>query len=42
MSQPFTHFDEAGNAHMVDVTGKDVTECTGGLRALRDEDLNDR
>jgi len=24
------------------MTGKDVTECTGGLRALRDEDLNDR
>ena len=26
----------------VEMTGKDVTECTGGLRALRDEDLNDR
>jgi cyclic pyranopterin monophosphate synthase len=26
MSQPFTHLDAAGNAHMVDVTGKDVTE----------------
>ena len=24
------------------MTGKDVTECTGGVRALRDEDLNDR
>lgn len=26
MSQPFTHLDASGNAHMVDVTGKDVTE----------------
>jgi 3-deoxy-7-phosphoheptulonate synthase len=24
------------------MTGKDVTECTGGVRALSDEDLNDR
>ena len=31
----------AGGIH-VEMTGKDVTECTGGLRALRDEDLNDR
>ena len=31
----------AGGVH-VEMTGKDVTECTGGLRALRDEDLNDR
>ncbi len=38
------HQDEgthAGGIH-VEMTGKDVTECTGGLRALRDEDLNDR
>lgn len=26
MSQPFTHLDSSGNAHMVDVTGKDITE----------------
>ena len=26
MSQPFTHLDASGNAHMVDVTGKDITE----------------
>ncbi len=32
---------QAGGVH-VEMTGKDVTECTGGLRALRDEDLNDR
>jgi 3-deoxy-7-phosphoheptulonate synthase len=31
----------AGGVH-VEMTGNDVTECTGGLRALRDEDLNDR
>jgi 3-deoxy-7-phosphoheptulonate synthase len=31
----------AGGIH-VEMTGNDVTECTGGLRALRDEDLNDR
>jgi 3-deoxy-7-phosphoheptulonate synthase len=31
----------AGGIH-VEMTGKDVTECTGGLRALSDEDLNDR
>ena len=24
------------------MTGKDVTECTGGARALTDADLNDR
>jgi 3-deoxy-7-phosphoheptulonate synthase len=24
------------------MTGKDVTECTGGARAVSDEDLNDR
>ena len=24
------------------MTGKDVTECTGGVRALSDRDLNDR
>jgi 3-deoxy-7-phosphoheptulonate synthase len=31
----------AGGIH-VEMTGKDVTECTGGMRALTDEDLNDR
>ncbi|MEO9168363.1 MAG: 3-deoxy-7-phosphoheptulonate synthase class II [Aestuariivirga sp.] len=31
----------AGGVH-VEMTGKDVTECTGGLRAIKDEDLNDR
>ena len=31
----------AGGIH-VEMTGKDVTECTGGLRALSDDDLNDR
>jgi 3-deoxy-7-phosphoheptulonate synthase len=24
------------------MTGKDVTECTGGARAISDQDLNDR
>ena len=24
------------------MTGQDVTECTGGARAITDEDLNDR
>ncbi len=31
----------AGGVH-IEMTGKDVTECTGGLRAISDEDLNDR
>jgi 3-deoxy-7-phosphoheptulonate synthase len=31
----------AGGIH-VEMTGKDVTECTGGVRALSDQDLNDR
>ena len=31
----------AGGIH-VEMTGKDVTECTGGVRALSDEGLNDR
>ena len=31
----------AGGIH-VEMTGKNVTECTGGARAIRDEDLNDR
>jgi 3-deoxy-7-phosphoheptulonate synthase len=31
----------AGGIH-VEMTGKDVTECTGGVRALSDEDLTDR
>ena len=31
----------AGGIHL-EMTGKDVTECTGGARAITDEDLNDR
>jgi 3-deoxy-7-phosphoheptulonate synthase len=31
----------AGGVHL-EMTGKDVTECTGGTRAISDEDLNDR
>jgi 3-deoxy-7-phosphoheptulonate synthase len=31
----------AGGIH-VEMTGKDVTECTGGVRAVSDVDLNDR
>jgi len=31
----------AGGVHL-EMTGKDVTECTGGARAISDEDLNDR
>ncbi|OJU36350.1 MAG: 3-deoxy-7-phosphoheptulonate synthase [Rhizobiales bacterium 68-8] len=31
----------AGGIH-VEMTGKNVTECTGGARAIRDEDLHDR
>ncbi|SLN40638.1 Phospho-2-dehydro-3-deoxyheptonate aldolase [Aquimixticola soesokkakensis] len=30
-----------GGVH-VEMTGKDVTECTGGVRAVTDEDLSDR
>ena len=30
-----------GGVHF-EMTGKDVTECTGGLRAVTDEDLSDR
>ncbi len=30
-----------GGVHF-EMTGQDVTECTGGLRALTDEDLSDR
>jgi 3-deoxy-7-phosphoheptulonate synthase len=30
-----------GGVH-VEMTGKDVTECTGGLRSVTDEDLRDR
>ena len=26
----------------LEMTGKDVTECTGGARAISDHDLNDR
>jgi 3-deoxy-7-phosphoheptulonate synthase len=31
----------AGGVHL-EMTGKNVTECTGGARAIRDEDLQDR
>ncbi len=31
----------AGGVHL-EMTGQDVTECTGGARAIKDEDLNDR
>ncbi len=31
----------AGGVHL-EMTGKDVTECTGGTRAITDADLNDR
>ena len=31
----------AGGIHL-EMTGKDVTECTGGARALSDLDLHDR
>jgi 3-deoxy-7-phosphoheptulonate synthase len=30
-----------GGIH-VEMTGKNVTECTGGARAIRDEELQDR
>jgi len=31
----------AGGVHL-EMTGRDVTECTGGARAISDQDLNDR
>src|SRR6266545_7264245 len=31
----------AGGVHL-EMTGQNVTECTGGARAIKDEDLNDR
>lgn len=31
----------AGGVHF-EMTGQDVTECTGGVRAVSDEDLSDR
>jgi 3-deoxy-7-phosphoheptulonate synthase len=31
----------AGGVHL-EMTGKDVTECTGGARAIREQDLHDR
>ena len=31
----------AGGLH-IEMTGQDVTECTGGVRAVSDEDLSDR
>ena len=30
-----------GGVHF-EMTGRDVTECTGGVRAVSDEDLSDR
>ena len=33
MSQPFTHLDASGNAHMVDVTGKEITERSATARS---------
>ena len=30
-----------GGVHF-EMTGQDVTECTGGVRAVRDENLSDR
>src|SRR5215213_5412675 len=32
---------DKGGVHL-EMTGKDVTECTGGARAISDQDLNDR
>ena len=34
--------DKNGRAGEVPVTGQDVTECTGGVRAVTDEDLRSR
>ena len=31
----------AGGVHL-EMTGQNVTECTGGVRQITDEDLNDR
>jgi 3-deoxy-7-phosphoheptulonate synthase len=31
----------AGGVHL-EMTGQNVTECTGGARAISEEDLNDR
>jgi 3-deoxy-7-phosphoheptulonate synthase len=31
----------AGGVHL-EITGQNVTECTGGARAISEEDLNDR
>jgi 3-deoxy-7-phosphoheptulonate synthase len=31
----------AGGVHL-EMTGQNVTECTGGVREISDEDLNDR
>ena len=36
-----TEGTHAGGVHL-EMTGKDVTECVGGARAITDEDLNDR
>ena len=33
MSQPFTHLDASGNAHMVDVTSKEITERSATARS---------
>ena len=36
-----TRVDHAGGLHL-EMTGKNVTECTGGARGMTDADLNDR
>jgi 3-deoxy-7-phosphoheptulonate synthase len=48
LSEVKTFFDvhaaegtHAGGVHL-EMTGKDVTECIGGARAISEEDLNDR
>ena len=35
MSNDLTHFDDSGNAHMVDVGAKDVTERVAVAKATR-------
>ena len=44
LAQPDVHAAEgtyAGGIHL-EMTGKNVTECTGGARAISDTDLQDR
>ena len=38
---PICRCTHGGGVHL-EMTGKDVTECTGGARAISDQDLNDR